>query len=135
MIKLEIAKKLKELFPDIDIIDEQMEQNRPKPCFLILQQSVSPFNHLGGWMLIKERYNVIYFPKDLINPEAENHEIKTKLMTGFKSLGGYRVSGLYMNSWNTNELKIYFNINYRLAPIDDGTKMMEYEGGTYVKED
>ena len=129
----QVGQILAKLFPNIELVKDDVEQGFNEPCFFIktIQSTcdVQPNNRL----LMQESLDVVYYPKTHTKSECE--AIKYVLLTEFK-----RMDDMAMRKREAkivdNVLHYTFNVIYRLAEEEGDTLQVleDFNGGVKFGE-
>lgn len=127
-----VARLLNEVFEDIDIYVEEMEQDTADACFFITQISADTKQGLSRTFSDSTLFSIIYFDdENELNKNKKRNEIKEKLLrleyimldNGRKlRLDNKKITG-------ADELQLIFEVNYRLIEITEWDKI-----NTIIKE-
>lgn len=124
-----IAKRLKELWPDIPVFRENQTDGFPEPSFYVHRR---PMTMKHAFSRIQERsyqFQIVYFP----DPEKPHEDMDTMgeaLESNFTEIPNYaRLNGIEFEPADT-ELHMMFSVFVRAFPADDTVKQatMDYQG-------
>lgn len=139
VIRSAIAVRLKELFPDITVYKEKIEQGVRYPHFFILQLNTSKEKDLGdrGW--IYYQVNIRYRPTPDFNSKySDLEQVGTDLMWALDTItvSGYPLRGRDMNYQLVDgTLQFFINFRMRIKQEQEIIKMLTLNNSAEIKED
>lgn len=80
-----IAKKLKEIFPKVEIYDEDIEQGYKEPCFYIAYEDDDEVRLAGNRYEVDLHFRIIYF-QDYSKSNNQMYDVRNSLKLYFQNI-------------------------------------------------
>lgn len=139
VIRSAIVVKLRELFPDITVYKEKIEQGIRYPHFFILPLNTTYEKELGlrGWVYYQ--VNIRYRPtQDFNSKYSDLEQVGTDLMWALDTIAvaGYPLRGRDMNYQIVDGvLQFFINFRMRIKQEQEIEKMLVLTNSAEIKEE
>ncbi len=139
VIRSAIVVKLRELFPDITVYKEKIEQGVRYPHFFILPLNTTYEKELGlrGWVYYQ--VNIRYRPtQDFNSKYSDLEQVGTDLMWALDTItvAGYPLRGRDMNYQIVDGvLQFFINFRMRIKQEQEIEKMLVLTNSAEIKEE
>lgn len=131
-VKQVIAAKLKQLYPNNTIYDEDVPQNFREPSFLITLTNQDYGKLLNTKFKSLLSFDIAYFSdKGKTDIKEDCQDVQMMLFRAFDLVGGYRI----LNKQATivdNVLHLTFDVSVSEIKIEDGTPMQKQHTNTNI---